>query len=185
MTVRSRPGGRTARTKEAALEAATALMAERKGEAITMAEVAERAGVAPTSLYRRWPDVRALIAEAAVGQLMREQPMPDTGSLRGDLCAWARAAAQQIASGESVLFQALAANAASAGAGRKASGAEPLQPRGRQIAAMLERARERAEAAPPVADVLDHVLAPLYMRALFGAPADADYAEKLVDRLLG
>lgn len=149
-----------------------------------MVEVAERAGVAPTSLYRRWRDVRALIAEAAVERLMREQPMPDTGSLRGDMVGWARAAAVRIGSDDSILLRALAANVVSGGGAEGQGRSEALRPRGQQIAAMLERARERGEVAPPAAEVLDHVLAPLYMRALFGSPVDADYAEKLVDRLL-
>lgn len=53
-----------------------------------------------------------------------------------------------------------------------------------QIAAMLERARSRGERAPDVLEVTDHLLAPLYMRALFGVPADASVARGLVARLL-
>jgi hypothetical protein len=49
---------------------------------------------------------------------------------------------------------------------------------------MLNRARERGEQAPSVSVVLDHLLAPLYFRALFGAPRDSAFAEGLVDYLL-
>jgi len=90
MTAKPRPGGRSARNKAAVFEAAATLLAERGYEAVTMTDIAQRAGMAATSLYRRWGDVRALIMEVAVEKLMRERPLPDTGSLRGDLLAWAR-----------------------------------------------------------------------------------------------
>ena len=56
-------------------------------------------------------------------------------------------------------------------------------PRLQQIAIMLDRATARGEAAPPLMDVIDHLLAPLYMRTLFGAPISAAFAHDLADRL--
>jgi hypothetical protein len=56
-------------------------------------------------------------------------------------------------------------------------------PRLQQIAIMLERAAARGEAAPPLMDVIDHLLSPLYMRTLFGAPIDDPFPETLADRL--
>ena len=53
-----------------------------------------------------------------------------------------------------------------------------------QIATMVERARARGETAPEPIDVTDHLLAPLYMRALFGARVDEAFAEDLVERLM-
>jgi AcrR family transcriptional regulator len=182
MVATPRPGGRTARTKRAAYQAAAALVAERGHDAVTMTDIAQRAGVAATSLYRRWGDVRVLIMEAAVEQLMAEQPLPDTGSLREDLRVWARRIAASLRSREgSSFFRALVATAPAMGAdgGRIAA----LRPRLEQIATMLERARLRGESAPPVDEVLDHLLAPLYVRAMFGAPRDEAFAERLADRL--
>ena len=49
---------------------------------------------------------------------------------------------------------------------------------------MLERARRRGEKAPDRSELLDFVLAPLYMRALFGRPLSKAVADRLVDRLL-
>ena len=60
-----------------------------------------------------------------------------------------------------------------------------MQERLDQIATMLERARTRGERPPALWDVMDHLLAPLYVRALFGTPASEAFAEKLVERLLG
>ncbi|HET6451628.1 MAG TPA: TetR-like C-terminal domain-containing protein, partial [Spirochaetia bacterium] len=57
-------------------------------------------------------------------------------------------------------------------------------PRSAQLENMLRRSRERGEAPPSLEDVTDHVLAPLYVRALVGLPLSRRFAERLVDRLL-
>jgi AcrR family transcriptional regulator len=184
MAVKSRPGGRTAKTKAAVFEAVTELIAERGHAAVSMTDIAERAGVAATSLYRRWSDVRVLIMEVATEQLMREHPLPDTGSLAGDLRKWARIIAAGLRdSAGSSFFQALVATAMPEGPQGKTRTAA-MQRRLDQIATMLERARRRGEKSPALADVMDHLLAPLYMRALFGTPLSDVRAEKLVERLM-
>jgi AcrR family transcriptional regulator len=185
MTARPRPGGRTARNKAAVFEATASLVAERGYDAVTMTDIAKRAGVAATSLYRRWGDVRALMMDVAVERLMRERPLPDTGSLRGDLRAWARAIAANLTSREgSSFFRAVIATTTPAGAdGSKRSAA--LKRRGEQLAMMLDRARRRGEKPPDVADVMDHLLAPLYVRALFGRPLTRAVVDRLVERLIG
>lgn len=150
-----------------------------------MTEVAKRAGVAATSLYRRWGDVRALMMEVAVERLMRERPLPDTGSLRGDLRTWARAVAASMASRESFsFFRTVIATTPPAGADGAQRNAA-LRRRGEQMEMMLTRARQRGEKTPAAADLIDYVLAPLYMRALFGMPTTKAVADRLVKRLIG
>ena len=184
MTAKPRPGGRSARNKAAVFEAAAALLVERGHEAVTMTDIAERAGMAATSLYRRWGDVRALMMEVAVEKLMRERPLPDTGSLRGDLLAWARPIATSLASREgSSFFRTVIATTTPAGADGSLRRAA-LKGRSEQMELMLERARQRGEKPPGVAELLDYVLAPLYMRALFGRPLSKAVADRLVDRLV-
>ena len=191
----TRPGGRTARTKAAVFEAAAALVAERGHDAVAMTDIAQRAGVAATSLYRRWGDVRTLLLEVAVEQLMTDSPLPDTGSLRSDLRAWARRIAAGLRSpGGSPFFRTMLATLPAPGQdsmGQDAMGQGAMErvaafgPRLQQIATMLDRAAARGEAAPPLMDVIDHLLAPLYMRTLFGAPISAAFAHDLADRLCG
>jgi AcrR family transcriptional regulator len=184
MTAKPRPGGRSARNKEAVFEAVAALLAERGHEAITMTDIAERAGVAATSLYRRWGDVRALMMEVAVEQLTRERPLPDTGSLRGDLLAWARPIATSLARPEgSSFFRTVIATTTPAGVDGSLRRAA-LKRRSEQMELMLERARQRGEKPPDLTELMDHVLAPLYMRALFGRPLSKAVADRLVNRLL-
>src|SRR5271156_1934657 len=53
---------------------------------VTIEGVARQVKRARTSLYRRWPSKRHLVADAVVAEL-GAQPAPDTGSLRKDLKA--------------------------------------------------------------------------------------------------
>lgn len=185
MAVKRRPGGRTARTKSSVFEAVTALVTERGYGALNMTDIAERAGVAATSLYRRWGDVRVLIMEVAVERLMQEHPLPDTGALAQDMRTWARSIVTSLSSPEgSSFFQAFIATALPT----SANGVErmaALKPRVAQIKTMLGRAKARGEPAPSIEDVVDMLLAPLYTRALFGMPMDKALANRLVKRLLG
>jgi hypothetical protein len=84
---------------------------------------------------------------------------------------------------ESSFFRAAIATKTPAGADGSSRRAA-LDRRREQMELMLERARRRGEKAPDVDELLDHVLAPLYMRALFGRPVSKAVADRLVDRLL-
>ena len=52
--------------------------------ACTVDEVARRSGVARTTIYRHFGGVDGLVL-AAVDRMVKTTPVPDTGSLRGDL----------------------------------------------------------------------------------------------------
>lgn len=51
-------------------------------------EVASRAGVNKTTIYRRWPTKAILVSETLDSHFQVERPLPDTGSLRGDVLAY-------------------------------------------------------------------------------------------------
>src|ERR1700752_1809990 len=57
---------------------------------LNMDEVAERAAVAKTTLYRRWP-TKDHLAVAVAAQMLGEVPIPDTGALRRALTEFAAA----------------------------------------------------------------------------------------------
>src|SRR5262245_66439137 len=56
-------------------------------DAFTIAEVAARARVHETSIYRRWGTKHALARDACLQHAEVALAMPDTGSLRSDLVA--------------------------------------------------------------------------------------------------
>src|SRR6185437_11155783 len=78
---RGRP--RSAEADRAILTATADLLAERGLAAMSIEEVAARAGVGKTTIYRRWPSKGLLALDAFVISFRAEQPLPDTGSLRG------------------------------------------------------------------------------------------------------
>lgn len=83
------------------LEAALKELARSGYADFRMQAVAARAGVNKTTIYRRWPSRRALV-EALVERMrasLRVRPLPDTGSLEGDLV---EAFAQRSAVGNQV-----------------------------------------------------------------------------------
>lgn len=134
----------------------------------------------PTSVYRRWGTRENLLMDAAVTRLRERSPMPDTGSLRGDLLAWAARVEQAMTEPDGhVLLRALVATMASA-----QRPTEHLLARQADLQAMLDRAAARGERTPGVDEVIDHVLAPLYVRVLFGVPVAPGSGATLVDRLL-
>jgi len=54
----------------------------------TFEAVAERAGTSRPVIYRRWPNREALVVAAVERFFIRgSRPVPDTGSLRGDVIA--------------------------------------------------------------------------------------------------
>ena len=76
---------------EAVLAAAVELLAEAGFARLTMEQVADRAGVGKASVYLRWPNKVALVAEAIQHRSGVVQDVPDTGSLPEDMCAFLRA----------------------------------------------------------------------------------------------
>ncbi|MCX0270830.1 TetR/AcrR family transcriptional regulator [Nocardia zapadnayensis] len=92
-----RPGGRTARVRAAVLQVAGDLLAEHGFARLDLAEVAARAEVGKTTVYRRWRTPTGLIADLLVDMAEQSLPRADTGSLLGDLTANARLVAKTLA----------------------------------------------------------------------------------------
>ncbi|MER7280237.1 TetR/AcrR family transcriptional regulator [Dactylosporangium sp. NPDC000244] len=86
-----RPGGRTARTRAAVAEAVQAELLEFGYAGTTMERIAQRAGVAKTTLYRRWGSVGQLVVDLFGETAAAQIPPPDTGTLEGDLRELGRA----------------------------------------------------------------------------------------------
>jgi hypothetical protein len=84
----------------------------------------------------------------------------------------------------SSFFRTVIATTPPAGAGGSQRNAA-LKRRREQMVMMLERARRRGEKTPDVTELVDCVLAPLYMRVLFGMPTTRAVADRLVERLIG
>ncbi len=107
-----RPGGRTARVRAAVLRVAGDLLAEHGFARLDLAEVAARAEVGKTTVYRRWRTPAGLVADILTEMAETSLPRADTGTLRGDLLANARLVATTLADPrQGPLFKSLVAAA--------------------------------------------------------------------------
>jgi AcrR family transcriptional regulator len=183
---RGRPRSQDA--DRAILRAASEILAERGLSGMSIEEVAARAGVAKTTVYRRWPSRGALALDAFVAEFQGQQPLPDTGTLRGDLLAalrsWIKSVTQTRAGpvlagliAESQLDPELAA-----------AWREQVVTRLRdQHKIMLDRAIERGE-IPAGTDqdvVLDLMFGAAYHRLLHGhQPLTDTFARRVVDMIV-
>ncbi|MGW7051098.1 TetR/AcrR family transcriptional regulator [Streptomyces sp. NPDC054887] len=159
MTLPSAPRGRPrdSRAHQAILTATTELVAELGYAGTSIGAVAARAGVGKDTVYRRWSGKAELVYEAVFTQA-EAAPVPDTGSLTGDLAALLDALIRE--------FSAPAAAAALPGLLADFAAQPELQARIRSqflapakegLVAVFERAVQRGEADSnvPVDLVLD------------------------------
>ncbi|MFD3590184.1 TetR/AcrR family transcriptional regulator [Streptomyces sp. NPDC058683] len=75
---------RSAEADAAILEATRQALVELGWSKLTLGDVATRAGVAKTTLYRRWAGKNELVVDA-VAELFDELELPDRGSLADDI----------------------------------------------------------------------------------------------------
>jgi AcrR family transcriptional regulator len=148
---------------------------------ITFPVIAERAGVNPTTLYRRWDDVNALLEEVAVAALTRDGELaPDTGSLERDLTDWANIIASDITRPERARYL----RSMVAARLEIVAACAVTDTRREQASEIVRRANERGETAPSVEQILDHIIAPLYYRVVFALEVDSRHARRLVRDVL-
>jgi AcrR family transcriptional regulator len=184
--VQRRPGGRSARVRAAVLHATLEAMAELGPGGVTISDIARRADVHATSVQRRWGTVENVMLEAMLARSQEELPVPDTGTVRGDLIAFARFLAAYLAT---PLGAALARTMAVAEDDPDRADGRMQFWRARYDASqvMIDRAIGRHELAvgtdPQLA--LELLVAPLHFRSLFTRqPVDDRLIEKMVDTLL-
>src|SRR5438132_12169584 len=98
---RGRP--RDPEVDRAVLAAAVDLLAEAGYARLTMDQVAARAGVGKASVYLRWQNKVALVAEAIQHRSAVVPEVPDTGSLREDMLRFLLALLRGKAAGQQAL----------------------------------------------------------------------------------
>ncbi|MGV9299521.1 MULTISPECIES: TetR/AcrR family transcriptional regulator [Amycolatopsis] len=176
-----RPGGRSARVQESVHAAVRDLIAESGRDALTVPQVAARAGVTPSTVYRRWGDLQELLSDVAVERLRPDAPPEDHGSLAEDLAAWTELFLDEMSSpaGRAYIRDALLGDPDGSNAGQCSAYAAD------QVEVVLARAAARGEAAPSAEAVMDRVVAPIMYRILFRPDGlDAAYARRLAAEVL-
>jgi AcrR family transcriptional regulator len=164
------------------LEAGFAVFVEKGFEAFTIAEVADRAGVHETSIYRRWKTRGALAMDCCLHYAKATMPTPDTGSLRSDLAALLDSVVAVYSSPQGVaLLRMLTLPHADAFARY-----EFMQRRLDLARAIFDRAIQRGELSSDRNGmiVLEALLAPLAMRVLLNRPLSDWPRSEMLDHLL-
>ncbi|MBQ0848078.1 TetR/AcrR family transcriptional regulator [Streptomyces sp. BH-SS-21] len=176
-----RPGGRTARVRTAVLRVAGDVLAEQGFAHLDLADVARRAGVGKTTVYRRWGSVTGLVADLLGDMAEQSLPRTETGSVLGDLRANAALVCRTLADPrQGALFRAVIAAAAC-----DARTAEALrrfyEVRVAEWAPCVEQGVARGElpVGTDAGEVVRAVSAPLYYALLTsGVVPDEDAGER-------
>jgi AcrR family transcriptional regulator len=176
---RVRVGGRSARIQEAVHEAVRRLSAQTSRDELTVPQIADAAGVTPSTIYRRWGDLSALLADVAVERLRPLSDTEDTGTMRSDLQAFIAQYVEEISSpvGQALMRDVLSPCV------RTYPGQCANFTR-QHLATITARAKARGETPFDIDEVLDHVVAPIVYHLLFGDhELTQDYCQSLLDRV--
>jgi AcrR family transcriptional regulator len=183
---RGRP--RSQEADRAILTATVELLATKGLAAMSIEEVAARAGVGKATIYRRWSSKGLLALDAFVASFREQQPQPDTGTLRGDLIAALRAWVRAVTRTQmGPMLTGLIAEAQHDTELRAAWRDRVIEPLRSQHRIMLDRAVARGE-IPPSVDrevVLDLFFGAAQHRLLLGhLPLTDDFVREVVDVIL-
>lgn len=153
---------------------------------LSVAEVAARAGVHETSIYRRWRTREGLMIDALLTSGSQELPIPDTGSLRGDLIAFATELRTFLSDPLGRALEHAMATPTTDPATIEAS-AGYFRMRFEIASAIIKRASDRGE-IPVCADpslALEMLIAPVHVRTLLThQPIDDQFPSRLADMLI-
>lgn len=154
--------------------------------ALRVDDVADEADMAKSTVYRRWSTKAALVAAAVERLYLDQVAVPDTGTVRRDLCDLLNDSYRLLIAGRGRVFASLI----------RESGTSPeittlvrqtMHARRRFYMQVLNRGIARGE-IPPDVDVglaIDLVLGPLWVRQLVtGEPISPDAVDRIVDAVL-
>ena len=184
----SRPRG--AGATASILSDALALGEEVGFEALTMEGIADRTGVAKTTLYRRWPNVSALVMDAFLSEVMRAAPIREKATARESFAASMKLLARAYRGQQGKIMKPLLGRAQVDERLRDAVKTRWVEPR-RQIAREIVRrgianGELRAGLDPDV--VLDALYGAIYHRLLVpynDAGISDSYIDAVVDTVFG
>ncbi|MFV0127062.1 TetR/AcrR family transcriptional regulator [Streptomyces sp. HMX112] len=184
MTLPNAPRGRPrdSRAHKAILTAAAELVTELGYAATSIGAVAARAGVGKDTVYRRWSGKAEVVYEAVFTDA-EAAPVPDTGSLNGDLTALLEALIQEFSTpAAAAALPGLLADFAARADLQARIRSQFLAPAKESLVVVFERAARRGEADPglPVDLVLDTLAGAVFFHVgLVGGEPSPQLAARL------
>lgn len=184
----SSAAGRPRDTKATALILRTALeLGEETGfDGLTVEGIALRAGVAKTTIYRRWPNVWGIVMDAFLAEITRAAPIQERPTARASFTASMRLLGRSYRGRQGKLVRLLLGRAQMDEKLRNAVQSRWVEPR-REIARKIvlrgiESGELRAGLDPDI--VLDALYGPFYHRLLVpycDSPISDAYIDRLID----
>lgn len=164
-----RQGGRSARIQAEVHQSVNDLLKTHERSEINFPMVAERAGVTPSTLYRRWGDITQLLADVAVARMHPVSEPEDTGNLVSDLQTFILQYAEEMSSkpGREMLTDVIGSHGSAATV--KCCGFTMMH-----LDTLNQRAARRGEAGFDAEEAVDFLIAPLVYHILF---ADRDVSQ--------
>ena len=177
---------RIVRSRTAAIHATLELLAERGIAGTTIEAVADRSGVAKTTIYRQWNSQAALVVDA-FDSILQPPPDPDTGTLRGDLLKLLTGLAASLQTGPATSLMFALIDAAERDPAFAALHRRESDARHQTILEVIRRGIGRGELSADTdpQDVLDMLAGPiLYRRVVSNGRVTTNFAERVVDHVL-
>jgi AcrR family transcriptional regulator len=171
-------GGRSARIQAEVHKAVEELSGEVERSELTVPMIATRAGVTPSTIYRRWGDLSELLADVAVQRLRPISDPEDTGAAKSDVEAWVMQYMEEMSSsvGRALLRDVFAQSGAYAEQCWKFTYMH--------LNTLADRARGRGEVPFDVDEVVDQVVAPITFHILFGdRELSVEYCQGLLQKV--
>jgi AcrR family transcriptional regulator len=173
-----RPGGRSERIQIAVHTAVRTLMAEEPGRELSVAMIAVRAEVPPSTIYRRWETLQKLLEDVASERFLPDSIPKNTESFRGDLENWLEQLVDDISSGPGhILLRERLTNVRVA---QTAAGYVY-----QNLVCLIDRCAGRGEVVPAADRLMDLIFAPIVYRIFFAGQAITKaYQLELIDGAL-
>lgn len=154
-------------------------------EGLTLERVAARAAVNRTTIYRRWPTKEDLVL-AALRWMEKDEVLPDTGTLHGDLEALVEhATAKLFAPGTLSLIRTILGAPSESKLREFAECTHEVRRRG--VLELFERAERRGEIRPDIDKelFLDSIFGMLFVRLIFKREQPTtDLRDRIVEQVL-
>ena len=184
------PRPRGADATASILSAALELGEEVGFDTLTIEGIADRTGVAKTTIYRRWPNVWALVMDAFLSEVTRAAPIREKATARESFAASMKLLARAYRGQQGKIMQPLLGRAQVDERLRDAVKTRWVEPR-RQIAReIVRRGVANGELRPGLDPdvVLDALYGPLYHRLLVpynDAAISDSYIDAVIDTVFG
>ncbi|MFK4106109.1 TetR/AcrR family transcriptional regulator [Streptomyces sp. NPDC019531] len=178
---------RGAAVRQAVLDATAELLDAEGLSGTRVVDIAARAGVHETSIYRRWGTRTNLILDAVMSRSDANMPLPDTGSTREDLTLLVTALAAFLSTPAGRDMARLGLLPADDAAQADELRTRFWEARGGQDEAIVQRGIDRGDLHPDTVPelVLEVLGGALHLHILHrNLPVDRDYISRLVDFVL-